>query len=465
MSTISVSNITTANGSENLVLGTGNTTGSKLIVNAAGGVNVNAQLFVYNSTDSALLELTGDSYQSIIRFNRYTTDVFGPALNFRKARGTVASPTVVSSGDEVGRSNYTAWNGTGWVAAAQISGYADTVSGTDIAGSIRFSTKTGAGVLTERMSIIPSGNVGIGTTTPSYKFEVSEAGDSTAAITSTTSGAGLLRLIAPNTALAAFNQVQSLSGGTVNWSLGGDGNENTLVVKTNATERMRVNTTAVAIITNVSITGGNLVVPTGNANFDSGVLFVDGTNNRVGVGTTSPDANLTVTGTANVSGLTRFGANVTMAGALQTISGNVNFDGGSVFVDATNNRLGVGTTSPDATFTVTGQANVSANVRFGANVTVVGNLNIASTLGNTGYVELNSGLKINWGVIAANSSTLGNATFSSAFATGPYSVTMAGANSLGNTCWSAGVNSTVVQVRSSNTSSTGGLVYYMAIGI
>ncbi len=125
MSTISVSNITTANGSENLVLGTGNTSGNKIIVNAAGGVSVN-------------------------------------------------------------------------------------------------------------------GDVGIGVSTPSYKLDVVGAGDTTAAIRSTTSGAGLLRLVAPNTALAAFNQVQSLSGGTVNWSLGGDGNENTLVIKTNATEQIRV---------------------------------------------------------------------------------------------------------------------------------------------------------------------------------------------------------------------------------
>ncbi len=34
----------------------------------------------------------------------------------------------------------------------------------------------------------------------------------------------------------------------------------------------------------------------GNANFDSGVLFVDGTNNRVGIGTTSPGQTFTVNG-------------------------------------------------------------------------------------------------------------------------------------------------------------------------
>ena len=45
-------------------------------------------------------------------------------------------------------------------------------------------------------------------------------------------------------------------------------------------------------ITNVG-TLGYLAV-TGNANFDSGVLFVDGTNNRIGVNTTSPSVSLQI---------------------------------------------------------------------------------------------------------------------------------------------------------------------------
>jgi len=45
-------------------------------------------------------------------------------------------------------------------------------------------------------------------------------------------------------------------------------------------------------------------------------LYVDGVNNRVGIGTTSPNAKLNVEG------------------------GDVNFDSGTLFVDASTNRVG-----------------------------------------------------------------------------------------------------------------------------
>lgn len=50
---------------------------------------------------------------------------------------------------------------------------------------------------------------------------------------------------------------------------------------------------------------------TGNVNIDSGVLFVDSVNNRVGVSNTTPDTNLTVTGSANVSANVIVGDTVT----------------------------------------------------------------------------------------------------------------------------------------------------------
>jgi hypothetical protein len=49
------------------------------------------------------------------------------------------------------------------------------------------------------------------------------------------------------------------------------------------------------------VVGTAFTQTSGNANFDSGVLFVDGTNNRVGVGTTSPVTSLEVKGTGFVA--------------------------------------------------------------------------------------------------------------------------------------------------------------------
>lgn len=71
------------------------------------------------------------------------------------------------------------------------------------------------------------------------------------------------------------------------------------------------NSTANAIVVSVGSVANTLVTNStgiyfsaniaGNTNFDSGVFFVDGLNNRVGVNNTTPTATLTVTGTINDS--------------------------------------------------------------------------------------------------------------------------------------------------------------------
>lgn len=130
----------------------------------------------------------------------------------------------------------------------------------------------------------------------------------------------------------------------------------------------------------------------GNVNFDTGTLFVDAANDRVGIKTTTPDATVTVTGTANVSGSTRIGGNTTLAGTLHTVSGNVNFDTATLFVDATNDRVGVGNSTPDATLTVTGSANVSGATRIGGVTTLAGNVVVSGTSHTVaGNVNFDSG--------------------------------------------------------------------------
>jgi hypothetical protein len=67
---------------------------------------------------------------------------------------------------------------------------------------------------------------------------------------------------------------------------------------------------------------GTLAV-SGNATFDTTTLVVDATNNRVGVGTATPASTLDVSGTL-------------------AVSGNATFDTNTLIVDATNNRLAMG---------------------------------------------------------------------------------------------------------------------------
>jgi len=72
------------------------------------------------------------------------------------------------------------------------------------------------------------------------------------------------------------------------------------------------------------------------------------------LGVTTLSNNLSVAGNSTLTG------NVTLSGTLQTIAGNVNIDTGTLFVDATNNRVGINNTSPGVALRVTGAADISA---------------------------------------------------------------------------------------------------------
>lgn len=87
---------------------------------------------------------------------------------------------------------------------------------------------------------------------------------------------------------------------------------------------------------------------TGNLAVDTNTLFVDAANNRVGVGTASPNYTLDVNGTFNSTG------NATFLGTAN-ITGSLTVDTNTFFVDSVNNRVGIGTNTPNTTLTVVGQ--------------------------------------------------------------------------------------------------------------
>ena len=77
----------------------------------------------------------------------------------------------------------------------------------------------------------------------------------------------------------------------------------------------------------------------GRSTFGNDALFVNAQNQRVGVNTTSPSVALDVDGAINATG------NVVFSGQL-TLTGDLAVDTNTLFVDATNNRVGIGTTAP-----------------------------------------------------------------------------------------------------------------------
>ena len=140
---------------------------------------------------------------------------------------------------------------------------------------------------------------------------------------------------------------------------------------------------------NVHITGTNLHTIAGDVNFDSQTLYVDASADSVGIGTSTPGANLHVTGTANVNGIVHIGGN-TFIDNTAIIIGNTSINDPSEFRvhDASGWRLiveaggnvGIGTTSAtNAKLDVRGTANVSGNMAVEGTFTGTG----AATLKNT----------------------------------------------------------------------------------
>jgi hypothetical protein len=93
-----------------------------------------------------------------LQSSKGTADATGYALNFRKSRGTVASPTVITTGDDLATINaagYVGATGT-YVTAATITADSDGTIANDstgVGGIWRFSTRKVGGSVTERLTL------------------------------------------------------------------------------------------------------------------------------------------------------------------------------------------------------------------------------------------------------------------------------------------------------------------------
>lgn len=105
-------------------------------------------------------------------FQRYA----GPAaVSLKRANGTESTPTIVTNNEVVGVHAASAYDGATYLSSSSIQFDIDGAPGlNDMPGRIKFlTTPDGSASVVERMRITNAGNVGIGTTTPSTKFEIS----------------------------------------------------------------------------------------------------------------------------------------------------------------------------------------------------------------------------------------------------------------------------------------------------
>jgi len=147
------------------------------------------------------------------------------------------------------------------------------------------------------------------------------------------------------------------------------------------------------IKSNNTITAANLIVNTaftqlaGNANFDNGVLFVDGTNNRVGINTATPTSALDANGNIRTSA----GSGGTITAFDNNSSRNnraiLGADANGAYLDSTYSSAGTGT----ITFRTIGTERVR--------ISEAGNLGIGTT-SPTPYASGDRVLQINASTVA-----------------------------------------------------------------
>lgn len=136
-----------------------------------------------------------------------------------------------------------------------------------------------------------------------------------------------------------------------------------------------------------------------------GTLSVTGTttlNSTLSVtGTTSLTGNVTATNNLTVNGNTTLGnANTDTT----TVTGIVNIDLGTLYVDPVNNRVGVNKTNPAQALDVTGNIAISGNETVGGTLGVTGAVSLSSNLAVTGNSTLTGNLSVN------GNTTLGDAS-------------------------------------------------------
>jgi hypothetical protein len=230
----------------------------RIRIDASGNVGIGTNnptslLNLYNAT-SSILNVSGDSTVSILA-SRASTDATAANLNFRKYRGTIASPSVVVADDVVGNSNYSAFDGSGLVNVAQLQVGVEAISvPNDVSGYFRFFTRPAGtlAVLTERMRITSTGNVGIGTSSPLERLHVNTA-----------SGAAGIRISVSDVSYG--NLFSSASGTTLNNITAAP-----LMFGTTNIERMRIDSAG-----NVGIATATPITPlhVAGASITTGVVY------------------------------------------------------------------------------------------------------------------------------------------------------------------------------------------------
>ena len=189
----------TGAGNALLVEDSANPDSTPFVVNASGQVLIGSTSAPFGSTNLGIFQ--------------NNTDGNPPYQDFFKNR----AGAIVTSGDGIGRQRFWGYDGAAYIEAARIEATIDGTPGTnDMPGRLLFyTTADGASSPTERMRINNSGNVGIGTISPSQKLTISgnaqiEGSSVPGIYINTTSGTN------------KKSEILIKSSGTTQWSIAND---------------------------------------------------------------------------------------------------------------------------------------------------------------------------------------------------------------------------------------------------
>ena len=216
---------------------------------------------VGTSSPSTILDVVSSSFSNRGITNQYiVSDNNGPYLSFQKSRGSVGAYTPLLSGDVVGALFFYGNDATASIGNFQPGGYIrlkadENWSGTAHGSHLEFwTTKNTTTSTSERMRIDDAGNVGIGTTSPSYLLHVysnQNTGVYQANENANTGASVLAGMLAKTDAgLAGFQLASIANGGWAEFGSSGSGgvyysvwnNSGDHIFRTTAlnTERMRI---------------------------------------------------------------------------------------------------------------------------------------------------------------------------------------------------------------------------------
>ena len=308
-------------------------------------------------------------------------------------------------------------------------------------GPVIFNTTTSD---TERMRITSAGDVGIGNTAPNAKLQVT----GNANVSGNVVIGGTLISGATVTGAGFISTPVGGEGGQITFRNPDNASDGLIVdiVTSNTGRIFQTAANSVLQIGQLANTGGIVDVYTGGS-----VRLRADAGGNVGISNTSPDARLTVTGTANVSGnvaiggVTTFNANIILGssgvsanGGFGT-AGHVLHSNGSATYWAADDNSGGTVTSVD-----------TGNGMTGGSITTTGTV---SVLANTGIVANSTGTFVNATYIGTISSN--NASFLGGIAAASYVNSAQLSANLSNYQTTAGLSANVATLTANNTSFVG----------